>query len=160
MRKNNMLRIASVLLVAVLLTTCAISGVFAKYQSLGNNNDEARVAKWGFKIAATGDNMFAANYGDSVIAANNTDKLVAPGTNEQWTPFSVSGQPEVDFTLTFEATVALTGDWENLEGGFYCPITVKVNGTDVEPLRSHPARSLLRCRLHARRLPRQLHQIL
>ena len=33
MKKNTMMRIASVLLVAVLLSTCAISGTFAKYTS-------------------------------------------------------------------------------------------------------------------------------
>ena len=44
MKKNKMMRIASVLLVAVILTTCAISGTFAKYVTSGNGSDNARVA--------------------------------------------------------------------------------------------------------------------
>lgn len=46
MRKNKMMRLASGLLVAVLLTTCVISGTFAKYISEAKAEDKARVAKW------------------------------------------------------------------------------------------------------------------
>ena len=51
MKKNKMMRIASVLLVAVILTTCAISGTFAKYVSSADSSDSARVAYWGFNPA-------------------------------------------------------------------------------------------------------------
>ena len=53
MKKNKMMRIASVLLVAVLLSTCAISGTFAKYTSVATGTDSARVAKWAFEINDT-----------------------------------------------------------------------------------------------------------
>ena len=46
MKKNRMMRVASALLVAVLLTTCAISGTFAKYVSTATGEDAARVAYW------------------------------------------------------------------------------------------------------------------
>ena len=48
MRKNKFMRAASGLLVAVLLTTCVISGTFAKYTSTSTGTDSARVARWGF----------------------------------------------------------------------------------------------------------------
>ena len=58
MRKNKVMRMASVLLVAVLLTTCMISGTFAKYISSaeftgnngGNGNSSALVAKWSILV--------------------------------------------------------------------------------------------------------------
>ena len=53
MKKNKMMRVASALLVAVLLTTCAISGTFAKYVSQATGSDTARVAKWGFQLEGT-----------------------------------------------------------------------------------------------------------
>lgn len=50
MKKNKIMRIASVLLVAVILTTCAISGTFAKYVTSGSGSDTARVAKFGVTV--------------------------------------------------------------------------------------------------------------
>lgn len=94
MRKNKMMRAASGLLVAVLLSTCAISGTFAKYTTSANGTDSARVAKWGFKpttidltnlfddayASATGK---AAEYtadGNTVKAKSEHTDVIAPGT--------------------------------------------------------------------------------
>ena len=55
MRKNKMMRLASALLVAVLLTTSVISGTYAKYITENTGSDEARVAKWGVTVTANGD---------------------------------------------------------------------------------------------------------
>ena len=49
MKKNTFMRVASALLVAVLLTTCAIAGTFAKYTTEVSSEDSARVAYWGFQ---------------------------------------------------------------------------------------------------------------
>lgn len=46
MKKNRMMRLASILLVCVLLSTSVISGTFAKYISTASASDTARVAKW------------------------------------------------------------------------------------------------------------------
>ena len=58
MRKNKMMRTASGLLVATLLTTSVISGTFAKYTTEETGSDSARVAKFGVEITARGT-MFA-----------------------------------------------------------------------------------------------------
>ena len=50
MRENKTLKLALVLLVAVVLTTCTISGTFAKYVSSSEGSDTARVAKWDLKL--------------------------------------------------------------------------------------------------------------
>ncbi|MBR4072293.1 MAG: hypothetical protein IKK26_07045 [Clostridia bacterium] len=142
MKKNLMMRAASVLLVAVMLTTCAISGTFAKYVTAGPAaTDSARVAKWGVTINATGV-MFSDSYkdeattytagetGDAITVQANiagTD-IVAPGTEGQLAAISVEGTPEVDTRVTYVADLALAG-WE-VDGAVYCPIEITV-GTET-----------------------------
>lgn len=102
MKKNAMLKIAAVLLVAVLLTTCAISSTFAKYKSEGGSyTDSARVAKWGLTVTAIADgDAFSTSYGTvksaKTVLSSDTTKVVAPGTQGVINvSFSVSGTPEV-----------------------------------------------------------------
>lgn len=85
MRKNKMMRAASGLLVAVLLSTCAISGTFAKYTTSANGTDSARVAKWGFKSASVElTDLFKKSYnnadGKMTVNSGNTEDIIAPGT--------------------------------------------------------------------------------
>lgn len=129
MKKNKMMRLASVLLVAVLLSTSIISGTFAKYVTEGSASDQARVAKFGVVVSATGD-LFSTTYkrvddgntpgtaetdhslttpnanGFSMTVESN-EKVVAPGTKSTGTglTFGVSGTPEVDVkvVLNFNA---------------------------------------------------------
>ena len=122
MKKNKMMRVASVLLVAVLLTTSIISGTFAKYVTAGSATDSARVAKFGVEVTATGT-LFDKTY---LKAATNTpggtatdgddftgltvestnDKVVAPGTKSDATglKLSVKGAPEVDVKVNFSVS--------------------------------------------------------
>ena len=137
MKKNKMMRLASVLLVAVLMSTCAISGTFAKYVTKGTAKSEARVAKFGVRVAAEGD-LFSTEYethdetatitGNSVISSDNKN-VVAPGTSGSLTKTMITGKPEVAVRVTNEATVTLE-NW-TVEGEFYCPIVITVNGTAV-----------------------------
>ena len=132
MKKNAMLKIAAILLVAVLLTTCAISSTFAKYATSGTENSAtARVAKWGVTANATfltGDNLFLDAYGSStpdgigeIKHVQATDTLVAPGTYNSITIDSVAtGTPEVSGMISFAAALTLE-NW-----GTYCPLIFKV----------------------------------
>lgn len=101
MKKNVMMRAASALLVAVLLTTCAISGTFAKYITTASGTNSARVAKWGVEISGMTDGLFKDTYAkDSDTSIANTveasEEAVAPGTeNAEGVTFSLTGQPEV-----------------------------------------------------------------
>lgn len=126
MRKNKMMRLASALLVAVLLTTCAISGTFAKYVTEASATDTARVAKFGVTVSATG-NMFAKSYGTTVESANE-DKLVAPGTNGDLAAVTISGATEVSVKV-YQTDVDLTLTGWTAGGGYYCPLVIYVNGT-------------------------------
>ncbi len=110
MKKNRMMRLASGLLVAVLLTTSMIAGTFAKYTTQDSAYDSARVAKWGVEVQAVG-NLYGDTYasvddgnvivkedatGFTVQSNNKLDDVVAPGTlNDEGMTFSLKGQPEV-----------------------------------------------------------------
>jgi hypothetical protein len=142
MKKNKMMRLASGLLVAVLLTTCAISGTFAKYITEKESTDTARVAKFGVDLAVTVDGAFATEYDADttandehgvaiaktvVSAADDQDNLVAPGTKgDLMASATIAGTPEVAVNVKQEATLVLTG-WE-VNGTYYCPLVITVDG--------------------------------
>lgn len=85
MKKNVMMRTASALLVLVLLTTCIISGTFAKYTTSASGGDSARVAYWGFdKAASINIDLFDDTY-NNVASSGEIDgisNVIAPGTSK------------------------------------------------------------------------------
>ena len=116
MKKNKMMRTASGLLVATLLTTSIISGTFAKYVTTASGEDNARVANWGFdksnaSIALTGLFKDAYDLDDqgnvvadpSVKSETTNDDVIAPGTGNSATfKFDYKGAkkaPEVKYTF-------------------------------------------------------------
>lgn len=108
MKNNKMMRAASGLMIAALLTTGMISGTFAKYITQDELNDSARVAKWGVNLGISGN-----LYGEAYDGANNTivtsgstatvqssstgEKVVAPGTKNanSGLHITLNGKPEV-----------------------------------------------------------------
>ena len=62
MKKNVMMRLASFLLVAVLISTSAISGTYAKYVTEATAKDTARVAAFGVQVAADFTEVFKEKY--------------------------------------------------------------------------------------------------
>ena len=108
MMKNKMMRAASVLLVAVLLSTCAISGTFAKYVTSATGTDNARVAKWGITMTNNSSDTFVATYknGQLETSVNGVENsaakdVVAPGTTSTVT-YEVNGAPETDYVISFD----------------------------------------------------------
>ena len=140
MKKNFMMRAASVLLVAVMLTTCAISGTFAKYTTAGNSADTARVAKFGVVVTGSAD-MFETEYAkhdnsftlatESVVssgAINGRNKVMAPGTSGVLTDITLAGKPEVAVRVTYDPQVTVSG-WTAGTAGYYCPIVITIDST-------------------------------
>lgn len=108
MKTNKFLRAAAVLLILVVMTTCAISGTFAKYVTTDSSSDSARVANWGWDNSAsiTLDNLFLSAYNGTV---NSDTDVIAPGTYNnasfQFTYDETNGSaPEVSYT--FEVSTA------------------------------------------------------
>ena len=116
-----MLRVAAVLLVAVMLTTSVISGTFAKYTTSATSEDSARVANWGFERTNSMDltNLFLGSYQN--VVSNNGDDVIAPGTEGSTTfAFAYDGAngttgPEVAYT--FEVKVEASCDDAILANG-------------------------------------------
>lgn len=107
MKKNAMMRLAAILLVCVLASTCGISGTYAKYVTQASGTDTARVAKWGVRTSVSTD-LFDTNYqntpavendknGDPItLAVQSSQNVVAPGTANVGTlTFTLTGVPEV-----------------------------------------------------------------
>ena len=146
MKKNRMMRLASGLLVLVILTTCIISGTFAKYATGDDAKDSARVAKWGVTttisgalfgkhynafsetegIENLGSNQIAAAYTGSVDShaageADDGKNIVAPGTKSENMTISIAGKPEVsgkiEFTVNGEESENFSDIW--LASGTY-----------------------------------------
>ena len=143
MKKNTMMRMASVLLIAVLMSTCAISGTFAKYVTSDSGSDTARVAKFGVEITANGT-TFAGEYdthdtdakatiAKSVVTSGDNMDLVAPGTSGNMASMTLSGTPEVAVKVTYVADFALSDNWI-VDGEFYCPLVIRVESSEVNGL--------------------------
>ena len=145
MKKNTFMRLAMALVLLVLVTTSAVGGTFAKYVSEGSYTDKARVAKWGVTVTANAGDLFTSEYdADSTlndafgtaiaksVVSSNGDALVAPGTSGSLGVMVVEGTPEVAVEIKKVATLTLTG-WI-VDGTYYCPIIITVNGTDYDGL--------------------------
>ena len=126
MKKNIAMRLASGLMLSCLLSTCVISGTFAKYTTEATGTDTARVAKFGVEITANGA-TFAKEY-DGSVEANGEYNVVAPGTSGEMVAMTIAGTPEVDVNVAYEATLTLEGWTVNAEE--YCPIVITVNSED------------------------------
>lgn len=152
MKKNKMCRLASALLILVLLTTSIVGSTFAKYTTEGTASDTARVAKWGVNVSAT-SGAFKTDYEPKITVAGITysvsaetsaaagderKKLVAPGTKGDLLTATVTGTPEVAVTLSTSGTLILT-DWAYVPDPTqptmketYCPIIITVDGTEYK----------------------------
>ena len=143
MKKNYVMRFAAVLLVLVLLSTCVVSGTFAKYVSTDTATDSAKVAKWGVTVeveSAAFEKTYATNGsvndGDGNAIANSvvaTEKdTLAPGTSGTLATLSITGTPEVAANVTITADLELT-NWTLIDGTTeYCPLVFNVGGTEIK----------------------------
>ncbi|MBQ9704394.1 MAG: hypothetical protein IJV68_07640 [Clostridia bacterium] len=132
MKKNKFLRLASVMLMLCLITTCAISGTFAKYTTSGTATDTARVAAWGVTVSVTG--QFVKEVGTTV--KSTTDDVVAPGMSGTIATVTASGTPEVSCKIVYSATFDFGANWTETfdndnDGGTtpeveYCPLVITV----------------------------------
>lgn len=142
MKKNVMMRVASIMLVLVLMSSSVISGTFAKYVTSGEAGDSARVAKWGVTVTASSDifaDTYAADDTSFTLEANTVitsgaeagiRDLVAPGTKmEDVATLVIAGIPEVAARVKYTADVTITG-WTLADASFYCPLVFTLEDSD------------------------------
>lgn len=150
MRKNRMMRLASTLLVLTLLTTCAISGTFAKYTSEATGTDTARVAKWAFKV---GDTNIATTAGTTVTfdlfdtvkdtagsteidvkTGTGTERIIAPGTSGLFM-LALKNESEVNAEYSIDYSVSNTYNIPvefSVDGGTTWVSHANIDTLDVE----------------------------
>ena len=124
MKKNRMMRLASILLVCVLLTTSVISGTFAKYTTTTTGSDKARVAYWGWdQAAATTIDLFDGEY-TNVKSSGEVDgfsNVIAPGTEKTstfafgYTNYKTDKIEAPEVAYTFKVDPTITGDYDSLD---------------------------------------------
>lgn len=143
-KKHWTMRVGVALLALTLITSCFVSGTWAKYVTSGTGSDTARVAKFGVTVTAEGEtfatqyNSGQSEYKDAVVVRSGTvDKVVAPGTYGNVSVIKLTGTPEVSVKVSYEATEFELGDnWVDKDGEYYCPLEFTVrsdsdNGTAV-----------------------------
>ena len=132
MKNNRILRVAAFLLIAVMITACTISGTFAKYVTGDNDEDSARVAKWGVTVTAfageSDSTAFANEYNDGTTVKSTSGDVIAPGTDGTLATVTIGGTAEVAAKVSATVTLTLT-NW-TVGGEAYCPITFTVNETE------------------------------
>lgn len=129
MKKNIMMRLSALLLVAVLLTTCVISGTFAKYTTTDSATDTAKVAAWGIQLTVDGDDVLYDDEktGNEVTAVKVTSNaLAAPGTYQKLATVNLTGTPEVAYKIVVDVDLELA-NW-TVDGNVYCPLVFTVDG--------------------------------
>ncbi len=143
MKKSVLFRVALVMLVLTMVTSCFVGGTFAKYVTSGEGADSARVAKFGVVVTGNGT-AFAEMYDDEAVAAasyatvvsdltGDIKDLVAPGTKGNMVSMTLAGKPEVNVEVSYEAEVELGDNWIDKDdtSKFYCPLKVTVAGTTL-----------------------------
>lgn len=131
MKKNIMMRLSALLLVAVLLTTCVISGTFAKYVTSKETNDEVRVAQWGITLSVAGAEQVLDDdkSTDDVAVKVLNDALAAPGTYKELAKVSLSGTPEVAYQITVDVDLDLGDKWL-VDSTVQCPVVFTVGAEE------------------------------
>ena len=110
-----MMRIAAFLLVAVLLSTCVISGTFAKFTTEFTGTGAAQIATWDVKLNDATAKTFTFNLFDTLKDSDqssdeeNVDdsaKIIAPGTSGSFAiKVTNSSQVDAKYTATFTLKV-------------------------------------------------------
>ena len=141
MKKNLMIKVASLMLVLTLASTCMIGTTFAKYVTGDQASDTARVAKWGITVSTSGtlfgtdyEEYSAADTADRItavtstsVSASNANSIVAPGTkNTVGFQVAVKGDPEVKYDTT-AAKVGTISDIVLKEGNYGLMVKVPEN---------------------------------
>ena len=131
MKKNTMMRLAAVLLVVTLLTTCAISGTFAKYVSETSATSSARVAEWDIQL--NGKNIAAKEFTfdlfetiidtktgeeETDVATAPTENIIAPGTKGE---FKITLKNDSEVNATYDIAFGI-------ENTANIPVKFTVNG--------------------------------
>lgn len=111
-KRNWIFKIASGLMMACLLTTCVISGTFAKFTSGASASTTVNVATWSFNFEDENTKTFAVELAETTELGGAADEqvdttnkgILAPGTQGSFS-ITLQNQSQVtaDYTVAFTA---------------------------------------------------------
>lgn len=111
MKKNRLMRLACLLIVLTLMTSCFVGGTFAKYTTSAGAEDTARVAKWGFDEATSLTFELFNVSDDTGIGA---DGLIAPGSSKTINFDFVNSATDAAPEVAYKVTVSTDGSTANI----------------------------------------------
>lgn len=109
MKKNRAMRVAAMLLVLVMMTSCFVGGTFAKYTTSKDTSATARVAHWGFNAAETVTFALFDTSDDTGIQTIEGTNLIAPGSTNTIDFTLVNADAETAPEVAYKITVDTTG---------------------------------------------------
>ena len=112
MRKFNkaVMIIVSILLALVMLSSCLVSGVLARYTASETAKADIGFKKLGLSVTSGTDlsSSYTLKVGDDEIAAvQSTQNVIAPGTHGCLAWVRVKGTPEVNYDLDFSGSFSI-----------------------------------------------------
>ena len=116
MRKFNKILMAtvSVLLSLVLISTCLVSGIFARYTTKKERAFKMNFAEWNLTISSKGTDLKKEYTSDGNVIVKSSssindgnDNIIIPGSSGYLAWLRVTGTSEVDYTLDFSGTFSI-----------------------------------------------------
>ncbi len=133
MKKNIAMRVASLVLMCTIVTSCFVSSTFAKYTSSATGSDTVTVAKWDININGADIEGMTANEEFAIFdTINNTnangdsvaENMIAPGTEGSFT-FAIQNSSDVKAKYSVSFTVD-----QSALGGKTIPFEYSIDGGD------------------------------
>ena len=143
---NKIIKIvAAMLLSLTLVTSCLVSGVFAKYVKKGEATFQSiELKKWGLTVSSKGTDLKKEYTSDgNVIVKSSTsinsgnDNIIMPGSSGRLAYFRIEGSPEVAYSVDFSGSIDIGDGFKKYirdsEGQLidYFPIILRFVAYDV-----------------------------
>ena len=135
--------VVAVLLSLVLITTCLVSGIFAKYVKKGDADFSIKLKEWGVTISSNTDLRKEYTSDGNVVVKSSTsinsgkDNIIMPGSSGRFAYFRINGSPEVAYSVDFSGNINIgdgyTSYIEDAKGNAieYFPIRFRYVAYDV-----------------------------
>ena len=145
MQKKNriFMRVVAMLLCIVIITTCLVSSIFARYVARDSASvDGVKLKNWGITIqtGSHATNTYTDKSGNTVVSTKETigsAKAIAPGMSGSLAWFHVFGSPEVKYKINFDGNISIGDGYDdavvnsNEEPLTYFPIVLYLVAYDV-----------------------------
>ena len=148
MQKRNKILMGTIsaLLCLVLISSCCLSGIYAKFVKSSSAEATILLKKWGIEVDTGTDiaSSYTADNGKVVVSSTVTmganEGLMAPGTGGYLAYFRITGNPEFNYKIDFNGAISIGDGFksssrlirdENGDAIEYFPIQLRYVAYDV-----------------------------